>query len=340
MAVDQVRGVLNFVLSKYVSTERYREGMKTGTRASFHMDLPDLAVLLQYIVDKQGCTPEEAKDQFVNVRDDAVRMKAKSPKDMGAIGGFFVSAVIAFAVAGLSSLLVGDGIWSTVVLSVIAAIVFVIMAFLFCWSPRRRAMEAAWSDYAELGEKLEKLHTIQGLSLGQLIKEHQRKQCIVFVIVSLLLVAGLPFVLGKDANVKQKFHNEMASVTVSADNHGTRYVVYNADQKIYVDQYLSDQHQALTADDVRGVFRISEGKNIVGRYEGQGNAYQRYVTIKLVDQRTGETVLTERVYGGDPPRSISVKAGSKNNDGYGSRPSTKDISDTINQMIMKYEAVY
>lgn len=333
-----MNSVLAFVIEKYVSTERYREGMRNGTRASFHMELTEIAPLLNFMLKKESLTPEQARDRFVTMRDNAVRLKAKSPKEMGVFTGGLISLALAVAIGFLSVILFArDSIWSETVGVIVGAVFFVLFSFLLAWRPRNGAMNMVWSGDGTFEEKLEGLYQVSEMPMGQIIGKYQKKQTVVFVVFALIVLILLPFMKIKGVRGEIAFHDALAGVTVSADNNGTRYAVYSKDEDMFVDRYLKDEYQALTAEDVRAVLYIDEGEKVVGRYEGQGNAYQRYITITLVDQRTGQMVYSETVYGGDPPRSISTKIGSKNQSGYGSAPAVKDIEKVCERMILNFE---
>lgn len=95
--------------------------------------------------------------------------------------------------------------------------------------------------------------------------------------------------------------------------------------------------QAQTAQDVCAVIRITEGEKVVGSYERQGKAYQRYLIIELVDMRSGEVVASQNIYGGRPPSSINVKSGERNRSAYGSRLAEEDIALAVQSLIDLYE---
>lgn len=334
--MSTVNAVVNYVLSKRISTEAFREGMRTGTRASFHMDQSEAVVLLDYIVRKSGCTIDQAVAIFTRNRDDMLQATARSPKDMNFFTGLLISAVV-MVIPGVLLTLIKGNMWLKVGLLAIVLGLFFALVYALAWAPRTRAKEEAWMSGGSFGDRLEKLHAVQEMPIRELILTYQKPQAIAFAVVALACVIGFPALWGKELAIANAFHQEMAVVVVSADNAGTRYVVYDVDEKRYIDKYLSDEHQAVTADDVRGVLRIKEGEKVVGRYSGQGYAYQRYVTIELVDQRTGKTIGSETVYGGDPPSSISVKVGTSNKDGYGSHPSYSSISYACERLIKKLE---
>lgn len=337
MAVkNPVNGVLNYVLGKYVTTERIRQGLQTGTRASFHMEEADTVTLLGYMASKSGCTVDQAVKNFTDARTAVVQAKAKSPKEMGFFSGLLISFFVTMIPIVFLNTLKGN-MWLRVALLAATLMLFFGFVLLLAWRPRNRAMNAAWNTGETLADRLEKLHEIQEMSFMDVIREYQKPQGTVFMVIALVCILGLPAALGNKLAVEEAFHKEMCAVVVSADNAGTRYVVYDVDDGMYVDKYLSDARQAASASEVRGVLRIDEDERVVGRYEGQGNAYQRYVTIELVDQKTGQTVMRKTVYGGDPPRSISVKAGTRNQNGYGSHPSTEDIARTCEDMIYTFE---
>lgn len=332
-AMEAVR----FVLKQYVSSETYREGARNVRRASFHMDVDELMPVIQFIVDKHGCTPEQAMNQFITMRDETVQAEAKSPNNMNTFVAVLISLFVAILPVILFNTQADRSVWMPVIGAVIGSVAFFIMFFLLAWRPRQRAMQSVWMGGGTPAERLEELSQIKASSLGEVLGKYQKKQATAFVLIALLVIGGFTFFSAQNASGKQQFHDALAGVTVSEDNAGTRYAVYDTEKRMYVDRYLSEKNKALTAEDVRAVFRISEGEKVVGSYEGQGKAYKRYVTISLVDQRTGETVLREYVYGGEPPHSISVKAGQKNKNGYGSHPSEADIGRMCARMIEEFE---
>lgn len=339
MAKNVVSSVLNFVLKQYMTTERFREGLRSGTRASFHMDEESIGAVLKYVMQKNACTVEAAVQTITKEKNNALQQKARNPKEAGFFSGLLLSLVAA-AGLGIFAAAVEAGMWVKVVLTAAVLAVFFALLLALAWSPRLRAMKAVWKGGEPLADKLEKLHEVQEASLMEVIGEYQKPQGVIFAIVALACVLGIPAAQGKNLAEAEAFHKTMSAVTVSADNAGTRYVVYDADEGMYIDKYLSDTLQARSAEEVRAVVRIQEGKKVVGRYEGQGNAYQRYVTIELVDQRTGAVAYTQTVYGGDPPDTISVKSGTRNQNGYGSRPTAENITKTIEAMIARFEAAY
>lgn len=339
MASKTVRNVLNYALKQFVTTQRYREGLRTGNRASFHMEEQDAMTVLHYIVAKEGCPVEEAVKTFTDQRTAVLQAKVRSPKDLGFFGGLLMSFVLVIIpLVFLSTLEANVNMWLKVGLLAVTLIGFFALVLWLAWSPRSRAMKAVWKEGGSLTDRLEKLHQVQEMSFFEVIGEYQKAPGVIFGVLALVCIIGLPSVLGSRLAKEEAFHREMSAVVVSADISGDRYVVYDAEDKRYIRKYLPEDKQALTAQEVCAVIRLTEGKEVVGYYEGQGKAYQRYLTIELVDQRTGKTVYAQTVYGGEPPRSISVKSGARNQNGYGSHPAEADVTQTIQSMISRFEA--
>ncbi len=338
MARHPVNGVLNYVISRHLTAEKYREGLKTGTRAKFHMEVPDYLVLLKYLCDKEGLSVEQAQERFVKMRDASVQAKAKSPTEINMFLGILISVFFSIIPSMILTLIAENSIWMMVVATAMVPTLFMTLLLFLVWAPRKRVMNEIWSGGGSLEERLEKLHEVEEKSLKEVICEYRKSQGVFFLAIALALILGMTSVSFKNANTQQAFHNEMMKVTVSMENTGTRYVVYDDEKGRYVDKYLTDEQKALAADDVRAVFKIEAGKKAVGRYEDQGNAYQRYVVISMIDQKNGNVFARETIYGGEPPRSISVKTGVKNQEGYGSRPSAEEISMALTRMIISFES--
>lgn len=340
MAKNVVNGVVQFVMGKYVKTEPFREGLRTGTRANFHMEAPDATVLLQYISDREGLTMEQALTRFTTLRGEVLQAKAKSPKETG----YFLGTLIAFFLSAVPLAMLmaieNAGMWLNVVAAALLPLLFFLLFTVFAWQPRRRAMESVWKKGGTLEERIEELHQVQDMTFLQMVGEYQKPVGVIVAVLALAGAIALPTFVGDKLIKEENFHKTMTAVTVSSSNRGTRYVVYDVDDGKYVCKYLNTARQAYLAEDVRGVLRIESGELVVGRYEGQGNAYKRYVTIELVDQRTGRTVMSETIYGSEPPNTISVNVGARNQHGYGSRPSTSEIEQKCESMIRAFERTY
>lgn len=140
----------------------------------------------------------------------------------------------------------------------------------------------------------------------------------------------------------------MQGITVSVDNAGRGYVAYLLEEERYTTDYIPGGKWAVDAADVRALLRIGYGAEAMGTYSAVGGgslgrnatAYRRFALIELVDMRTGEVVLSQKVYGGNPPMLVSNldSATGEVADGYGSKPEEKDIKDACKAMINEFEA--
>lgn len=337
MKDQSVRKVVQYVADQCITTTRFQVGLNTKTQASFHMEQPEAVEVIAYILKKESCTADEAVQTFTEVRDKAVKARAQSPKRLNFFMGLLLAFVIALVPCVIAMAMELDfGVYVPLVLLAAGLALFFYLVLRLAWNPRRRAMDKVWKEQLPLSDKLEKLYELQASSLLQIVFEHTKAAGIAFAVIALAVILGVPAARGVDLAEKDAFHREMSAVTVSAENNGSRYVVYMKDDQRYVSRYLDADKQAASADDVRAVIRLDEGTTVVGRYENGGNAYKRHVTIELVDQRTGVVVAKRTVSGSEPPRSISVKEGSKQG-GYGSHPAEDDIMRTIRDMIQQFE---
>lgn len=138
----------------------------------------------------------------------------------------------------------------------------------------------------------------------------------------------------------------MQGIAVSAENTGRGYIAYLPMEDRYSTDYIPGGKWAVNASDVRAMLTITPGVEAVGNYHNtriefdaeDGTAYKRYVTIVLTDMRTGEVIVTEKVYGGDPPILSYLHANSgKIEDTYGTYPEDKDIAAACKRMIADFE---
>lgn len=99
----------------------------------------------------------------------------------------------------------------------------------------------------------------------------------------------------------------------------------------YSRDYIPEELQAETAEEVRYIVRCTDGEEFYGTYGISGIAGYRYLrTVEVVDRETGTVLDAETFYGGKPPYSVSEDAAKKQ---YGSKPSEAEISWWVSQVI-------
>lgn len=270
----------------------------------------------------------EAKNAALNGRDPDAMTGASGLLLAGVFG--VVLLMMAMYAASIGALLV--------ILPML--VLFFVGVFTLVWAPRRRAMDGAWNSGLPVETCLEQVWDIQTASLFEVLRQCPLQQTLAFVVavvITAVLVAIPTMQQGSENEVDSAYQKAMESLAVSADNAGTRYVVWLQGEGAYTDRYLAEDKRAQTAQDVAAVLHIVPGEEVVGRYEDGGNACRRYVTVVLQDMRTGEYYGTTTVYGGDPPSKVVVR----NNGvavGYGDPPLDSNIEAACAELIAGFES--
>lgn len=114
---------------------------------------------------------------------------------------------------------------------------------------------------------------------------------------------------------------------------GTKYAVYDMENKLFLYGCLPESCRASSADDIAAVFVVEVNTSVVGSY-GSMDACRYVVDIDMVDLGTGEILAHNTVYGDPPPERIRVTGLELfKSRYYGKRPTYGKISDACVEMI-------
>ena len=331
--------VLNYVMTKDVQLKVKATPVNVRRTTTFDMDQEDAQYLLAFIEQKIGCTREVAQNIFLMARQQTMTSAVyPTYRTMGfrlavSLGVLAVPALLLYAFLGKAA-------------SVFVLPILCLLLFLWVWKPRRMAMDEVWNHNHNKEKRLERLYELQQMPLRQLIWQHQRSGlivCLAVLAISAVQVAiGIPALMAKisdsmaQARANQAFQQEMSTLTVSPDNAGTKYVAHVVEENEFTVKYIPEAYQAETAADVRAVLRITADVQKVGEYSDGGGAYKRFVLIEVVDLRTGEAVLSDTVYGDDPPSRVQTTQGVQSS-GYGGVPQQQFISQACARLIAAFE---
>ncbi len=142
---------------------------------------------------------------------------------------------------------------------------------------------------------------------------------------------------GKDARFTASLGGEQ-EILAKKNSSGTKYVVYDKNKERFRYQYLPDEYQAETAEQIAAILNIMTDYRVTGHYSSGDEACQYFVTIEIVDAESGEGMGGKTIYGGEPPETIVKKTlAFWDRQHYGSAPSKDDIKQACIAMIKDYE---
>lgn len=99
----------------------------------------------------------------------------------------------------------------------------------------------------------------------------------------------------------------------------------------YFRDYIPEDLQADTPEEVRYMINCTDGEELYGTYGISGIlGYRRWRRVEVVDRETGEVLDSETFYGSNPPHSVSEDSAKKQ---YGSKPSDTEISWWVSQVL-------
>ena len=334
-------GVLRYVMAKYVQLTVQTQVVRTRRTASVHIDQAEGARLLAFIQRKTSCSAQDAQYNFRQAAREATESTAWG-RNRAVEVRLAVTFVLLLVPLIVMAMLVEDSRAAYAPYLVIVPL----LAVMWAWQPRRQAMDKAWYHTADRDQCLDALYEIQQMPIRQLVWERQRLPLVGCAVCLALLAAAVGVVASAMAahaaetaaqeQAKTAFRQEMDALLGSPEAAGTKYVAYVVADGEYTDAYIPDKYRAETAADVRAVLRITSGAEQVGQYSDGGGAYKRCVTVDVVDMRTGRTVLSETVYGGEPPLSVQTGQGVQSA-GYGSVPTQKKIEEACTRLIVAFE---
>lgn len=203
-------------------------------------------------------------------------------------------------------------------------------------NPRLRLQDRCWESGLTLEEKLDRIYDIQKIPRKQIVKEHFEKQRLAVIGVALICMIVLVFSVYRDAVKADDYQKRMSTIAVSAGNTGARYAVYDENAGKFVKDCLKKEQLAQTPEDVRAVLYIRSGSQLLTTYGEAGYMYMRYALIRMVDQKTGETVGERYVYGYMSSR-LYEQTQNGTRAAYGEYPEKEDIEEAIEELIEAFE---
>ncbi len=215
-------------------------------------------------------------------------------------------------------------------------LVFIAVAFsLPFWRPRNGVMKRICQGAEPPMEKLKQMHEVQQTPLWQMVTRYGcGRWWLAYLVIVVLLAGCLVAFLITHRTDHDAYQATMAAITLGDGQAGTRYAVYKSDEACYVREYLDEDRQAETAEDVRAVFTLT--------YESHAlmdapNCYRRVCQIALTDRATGECVMRTEVFG-DMPSTTRTTNEEYDGPWYGSYPEKEKIMKKLRDMIRRYEA--
>ena len=129
----------------------------------------------------------------------------------------------------------------------------------------------------------------------------------------------------------RSLHAGIEDILSATGKHGDRYVVYDRERGELLSSCLPGELRARSMEELGGVFIVDTEAREVGYYSGKDTAYRYSQTIALRSAADGEVLGQKTIYGGDPPKVITVDALLDifrfwNRTHYGKRPTGKDIA--------------
>ena len=145
-----------------------------------------------------------------------------------------------------------------------------------------------------------------------------------------------------DQVLDEVFHEKFQSVVDSYFADGSKVTGNKAvcqiseegseEKKTYTASHVPKEFLANEPEEVRYVIRYLEGSNVVGYYSGGGVGTQPWAELEIVDLKTGRILGETKIYGGQPPQSVSVKPGQTVSRS-GSAPSDEEVKEWIRSIL-------
>lgn len=136
-----------------------------------------------------------------------------------------------------------------------------------------------------------------------------------FLLACLLMVPIMIISMGIADAKAARYHEAFQSVVDSYIADGTQVTGSKAvclveDEKVtYADDYVPEEYYTKDPEEVRYLIRCTNGSVVVGYYSGGGVGTSPWVQVIVEDLKTGDILGERTFYGGNPPKTISVKPG-------------------------------
>ena len=157
------------------------------------------------------------------------------------------------------------------------------------------------------------------------------------IIVIVIIVAIIASIVGAVRSAESaRYQEAMDGVLEYAGNQvtGSLMVAYDEEDQIFSKAYIPENLIAENTSEVRYILYFKAGEIMTGVYSnGAGSGYQRTVSLRIHDLKTGKDIAAEEFFGSDPPNSITTKANEKPKKVYGSYPDTEKIQAWILEVI-------
>ena len=150
-----------------------------------------------------------------------------------------------------------------------------------------------------------------------------------FLAAMLVAVAFMALVIAPIQNAKnQAFQDTMSGLNMSIRAESSTTKAVTLEDGEYSTQYIPEELQAQSPDEVRYVVLLEKSSVRVGYYTGGGGAYQRVYNLSIRDLATGEIIASQEFNGGYPPQQTTKKGNV-----YGSAPSSEKIREWVDSYI-------
>ena len=163
--------------------------------------------------------------------------------------------------------------------------------------------------------------------------------CVLLLMV-VAAVGGIVVLIGQA--IEDDFHSRYQSVVDSYFADGSKVTGNKAVSQIseassenikhYSRSYVPEELLAEKPEEVRYVIRCIKGSSVVGYYSGGGVGKQPWVELEILDLKTGKVLGETKIYGGDPPKTVSVKPGQTVNKS-GSAPSASEVKAWVKSVL-------
>ncbi len=336
------RRLLLFVLSKYTQVEvtkiKRRRKLIRGTLNAPPGRIADLLTFLM----NNGQTADEAVNVIHECEKKSVEIAVENSKSKVSYVLWFIMIIFFVAVVP-RTFSGGYPTW----LYLLYAPLFVGFALLML-SPRQRTLDKIWKQNDMLakdniGDDLPALLDVCKQSYFQVLFSRYLFAAIALFTAGTLFFGAVAYSLISDYSGYIAYNKTMTSsvnLLAEKDSEGTRFTVYDENEKVFLQDYLSDELRAETPEDVAGVLMISLSDLEVGTYGlngSDGTAYQYYMVIRLYDCKSGEFAGNTVVYGANPPVSIRVSSSERSRKVHGAKPTDETIAQACEKLIRTYQ---
>lgn len=204
------------------------------------------------------------------------------------------------------------------------------------WMPRHSALKKVCKRGWHGQKTIDELMKVKAAPMKEIIRQYHIRFLAILAAAAALFCVTSNITTALSRNSTDDFQKEMFAVMRMEEFPGELFAVYDSDEACFLQGYLPEGKEAAEASEVRYLFILTKGKELLSSNSKKVSLYRHLVHIELQDLRTGEIVATETVYGGTPDEPFGSRAEQQTNV-YGSHPRSGEIKERMEKMVRRQE---